>query len=72
MYIAGQTGSLALVWQLVKEKENSEFKPVKLRLKNWPCFISYPSGGVGKYGKEARKPLMIKISKLRLRNLDNC
>ena len=34
---------------LVYEKENSEFKPVKLRLKNWPCVISCPSGGVGKY-----------------------
>ena len=27
-------GSSALVRQLVKEKENSELKPVKLRLKN--------------------------------------
>ena len=43
-------GSSALVRQLVLEKENSEFKPVKLCLKNWPCVISYPSGGVGKYG----------------------
>ena len=31
--IVGQTGSSALVRQLVWEKENSEFKPVKLRLK---------------------------------------
>ena len=31
--IVGQTGSSALVRQLVKEKENSEFKPVKPRLK---------------------------------------
>ena len=29
--------------------QNSEFKPVKLRLKNWPRVISFPSGGVGKY-----------------------
>ena len=68
-------GSSALVRQLVQEKENSEFKPVKLRLKIdlvsyparaeglvnstlgkgmnpiiLPCVISYPSGGVGKYG----------------------
>ena len=31
------------------EKENSEFKAVKLRLKKWPCVISCPSGGVGNY-----------------------
>ena len=36
-------------FSLGKEKENSEFKPVKLFLKNWPCVISCPSGGVGKY-----------------------
>ena len=29
--------------------KNFEFKPVKLRLRNWPCVISCPSGGVGKY-----------------------
>ena len=32
--IVGQTGPLTLVWQPVKEKENSEFKPVKLHIKN--------------------------------------
>ena len=30
----GRQGFLNLVWQLVLEKKNSEFKPVKLRLKN--------------------------------------
>ena len=43
--------SSALVRQLVQEEENSEFKPVKLRLKNWPCVIYCLSGGFGKYGK---------------------
>ena len=38
-----------VVRQLVKEKENSEFKPVKLRLKIDLCVISCLSGGVGKY-----------------------
>ena len=28
---------LILVWQSVKEKEHSEFKPVVLYLKKWPC-----------------------------------
>ena len=41
-------GSSALVRQLVNEKENSEFKSVKPRLKNWPCVQSCPSRGVGK------------------------
>ena len=45
--------------QLVYEKENSEFKPVKLRLKNWPCVISCPSGGVGKYLHRERYQLKI-------------
>ena len=30
----GRLCSLALIWSLIKEKENSEFKPVKLRSKN--------------------------------------
>ena len=30
--IVGQTGSFALVWEPVEEKENSEFKPVNLCL----------------------------------------
>ena len=36
--------------QLVKEKEYSEFKPVKLNLKN--DLVSYPARaeGLGKYG----------------------
>ena len=38
-------GSLALVKQLVWEKENSEFKPVKLRLKIDP--VSYPARAEG-------------------------
>ena len=44
-------GSSALVRQLVYEKENSEFKPAKLRLKI--DLVSYPAraGGVGKFGK---------------------
>ena len=42
-------GSSVLVRQLVKEKENSQFKPVKLRLKI--DFLSYPARveGLGKY-----------------------
>ena len=27
--LLGRLGSLAMLWQLVEEKENSEFKPVK-------------------------------------------
>ena len=43
-------GSSTLVRQLVQEKENSEFKPVKLRLKI--DLMSYPARaeGLGKYG----------------------
>ena len=46
----GRLRSSALVWQLVWEKENSEFQPVKLRLKI--DLVSYPAiaEGVGKYG----------------------
>ena len=40
-------GSSALVRQLVKEKENSELKPVKLHLKI--DLVSCTSGGVVKY-----------------------
>ena len=45
--IVWQTGSWTLVWKLVWEKENSEFKPVKFYLKNWPCVASCLCGGVG-------------------------
>ena len=43
------SSSSALVRQLVQEKENSEFKPVKLRLKI--DLVSYPARaeGLGKY-----------------------
>ena len=41
----GRLGSWALVRQLVKEKENSEFKPVKLCLKN--DLVSYPARAEG-------------------------
>ncbi len=37
----GRLGFSALVGQLVQEKENSEFKPVKLRLKI--DLVSYPA-----------------------------
>ena len=30
-------------------RRKTEFKPVKLRLKNWPCVISCPSGEVSEY-----------------------
>ena len=48
----GRLGSSALVRLLVQGKENSEFKPVKLRLKI--DLVSYPARaeGLGKYGKE--------------------
>ena len=47
----GQTVSSALVRQLVYEKENSEFKPIKLRLKI--DLVPYPARaeGLGKYDK---------------------
>ena len=47
----GRLDSSALVRQLVLEKENSEFKPVKLRLKT--DLVSYPAQaeGLGKYDK---------------------
>ena len=32
-------GSLALIRQPVKEKENSEFKSALIHLRNWPCYI---------------------------------
>ena len=44
--------------QLVYENENSEFKPLKLRLKYWPCVISCPSGGVGKYDNDRNLSLL--------------
>ena len=50
----GRLGSSALVRQLVLEKENSEFKPVKLRLKI--DLVSYRAlaEGLGKYGKDIK------------------
>ena len=48
-YIAVQSVFLALVRKPVSKMENSKFKPVKLRLKNKPCVISYPCGVIGKY-----------------------
>ena len=36
----GRLASLALVWPPIYEKENSEFKPVKLRIKYWPYVVS--------------------------------
>ena len=42
----GRLGSSALVRQLVYEKENSEFKPVKLRLKKIDL-VSYPAQAEG-------------------------
>ena len=42
-------GSLTKVWQLVSEKENFEFKPVKLRIKT--DLVSHPdrAEGLGEY-----------------------
>ena len=47
--LQSRLGSSALVRHLVREKENSEFKPGKLRLKI--DLVSYPARveGVGKY-----------------------
>ena len=45
-------GSLALVRQLVQEKENSEFKSVKLRLKIG--FVSYPARAEGQVNRICR------------------
>ena len=42
--LQGRLGSSLLVRQLVLEKENSEFKPVKLRLKI--DLVSYPARGL--------------------------
>ena len=52
--MVGQTGSSALVRQLVW-KENSEFNPVKLRLKN--DLVSYPARaeGLGKYDNKLKR-----------------
>ena len=44
----GRLGSSALVRQLVWEKENSEFKPIKLRLKIDLCHILPERWGLGK------------------------
>ena len=40
-------GSLILVWRLVKERENSEFKSVKPRLKIVLISNSFRGGGIG-------------------------
>ena len=45
----GRLFSSALVGQLVQEKENSEFKPVKLRLKIDLVSHSTQAEGLGKY-----------------------
>ena len=50
----GRLGSSALVRQLVKEKENSEFKPVKLRLKI--DLVSYPARAEGLVNKGSHTP----------------
>ena len=49
--------------QLVKEKENCEFKPVKLRLKI--DLVSYParSEGLGKYDIVNTFPNVLELSK---------
>ena len=39
--LKGILGSLALIWQPVKKKENSEFKPVEPCIKN--DFVSLPA-----------------------------
>ena len=36
--IFGQYGLFSL-WKLAKKNKNSEFKPVKLRLKKWPTVL---------------------------------
>ena len=38
-----------LVWQPILYKENSEFKSVNFRLKNFPCVASGTFGLIGKY-----------------------
>ena len=45
----GKLGSLILVWQLVEEKENSKFKPVKLCLKTDIVSHAAHGEGVDKY-----------------------
>ena len=42
-------GSLTLVSQPKEEKENSEFKAIKIRLKMTMCHILYEAEGLGKY-----------------------
>ena len=55
-------GSSALVRQLVQEKENSEFKPVKLRLKI--DLVSYPARAevFGKYDHHVVPPARISLT----------
>ena len=36
-------------WDNPSRRRKTELKPVKLRLKIWPCVMSCPSGGVGVY-----------------------
>ena len=45
LWVNDRLGSSALVWQLVKEKEYSEFKPVKPHLKIG--LVSYPARAEG-------------------------
>ena len=44
-------GSLTLVWQPVQEKENSEFKPVKLCLEKNIDPVSHPACAEGSVNK---------------------
>ena len=55
----GRLGSLTLIWQLVLEKENSKFKPVKLCLKI--NIVSHPAcvKGLGKYIHESRSTSLL-------------
>ena len=45
----GKLGCLTLIWQPVKEKENSEFKPIKLHLKI--DLVSRPANAEGLINK---------------------
>ena len=59
--IVGQTGFFSLGEATSLGEGKLWIQPVKLCLKNWPCVISCPSGGVGKYGY-AIKPNLIILS----------
>ena len=45
----GSVDSLILEWQPDYEKEKSEIKHAKLRLKNWLCLPSRSWSGISKY-----------------------